>query len=237
MINKNTIKEIINDTERTSGKIFTLTIQLLILISLVSFSLETLPNLSAHTREILYSIEVITISVFTIEYILRILFSENKRKFIFSFYGLIDLAAILPFYLSTGLDLRAIRVFRLLRLVLIMKLFKYNLAVKRFQRALAIVKEELVLFGIISIIMLYLSALGIYYFEHTVQPEQFTSVFHSLWWALTTLTTVGYGDMHPITAGGKFFTFFVLMIGLGIIAIPTGLIASALSQTREEDSR
>ncbi|WP_320822401.1 potassium channel family protein, partial [Reinekea sp.] len=74
---------------------------------------------------------------------------------------------------------------------------------------------------------------GIYYFEHVAQPELFKSVFHSLWWAITTLTTVGYGDMFPITVGGKIFTFFVLMIGLGIIAIPTGLLASALAEARK----
>jgi len=84
--------------------------------------------------------------------------------------------------------------------------------------------------------LLYLSAVGIYYFENAAQPDQFKSVFHSLWWAITTLTTVGYGDMFPITVGGKVFTFFVLMIGLGIVAVPTGLVASALSQAREEDA-
>lgn len=105
----------------------------------------------------------------------------------------------------------------------ILKLFKYNQAVKRFNRALAIAKEELVLFGFVAAIVLYRSAVGIYYFEKAAQPEQFKSVFHSLWWAITTLTTVGYGDMYPATAGGKIFTCAVLLIGLGIIAVPTGL--------------
>ena len=114
-------------------------------------------------------------------------------------------------------------------------MFKYNQAIKRFQRALAIAKEELILFGFVAVITLYLSAVGIYYFENSAQPGQFKSVFHSLWWALITLTTIGYGDMFPITVGGKIFTFFILMIGLGIIAVPTGLIASALSQARDEE--
>ena len=83
--------------------------------------------------------------------------------------------------------------------------------------------------------MLYLSAVGIYYFENEAQPEQFKSVIHSLWWAVTTLTTVGYGDLFPVTAGGKFFTFLVLMVGIGIVAVPTGLITSALSQARKEE--
>ena len=79
------------------------------------------------------------------------------------------------------------------------------------------------------------AGVGIYYFEHAAQPEKFKSVFHSLWWAVTTLTTVGYGDMFPITAGGKLFTFLVLTIGLGIVAVPTGLVASALTNARRED--
>ncbi|MEI8704314.1 ion transporter [Pseudoalteromonas sp. B62] len=142
---------------------------------------------------------------------------------------------MLPFYLSTGYDLRSIRIFRLLRLVRILKLFKYNQAIKRFHRALVIAKEELILFGFVAAIMLYLSAVGIYYCESDAQPEQFSSVFHSLWWSVTTLTTVGYGDMYPVTVGGKIFTFFILTIGLGIVAVPTGLLASALSEARKQD--
>jgi len=115
-----------------------------------------------------------------------------------------------------------------------LKFFKYRKAIRRFRLALNIAREELILFGFVALIMLYLSAVGIYYFENPAQPEQFKSVFHSLWWAVTTLTTVGYGDMYPITTGGKLFTFIVLMIGLGIVAVPTGLVASALSQARDE---
>jgi len=226
----------IEDTSHLPGKLFTFTIQILIIVSLVTFSIDTLPDLSSNVKQALYFIEVITVTIFTLEYLLRIIIAERKAQFIFSFYGLVDLAAILPFYLSSGIDLRSVRVFRLLRLVRILKLFKYNQAIKRFHRALAIAREELILFGFVAMIMLYLSAVGIYYFENVAQPEQFKSVFHSLWWAVTTLTTVGYGDMFPITTGGKIFTFLVLMIGLGIVAVPTGLVASALSQAREEDA-
>lgn len=232
---KNKIYLLVDDTDNTSGKVFSFFIQLLIVVSLVSFSLDTFPNLSPETKKLLHIIEVITVAVFTIEYVLRIVASEKPFRFIFSFFGLVDLAAILPFYISTGLDLRAVRIFRFLRLIRILKLFKYNQAINRFHRALMIAKEELILFGFISIVMLYLSAVGIYYFENAAQPDHFKSVFHSLWWALTTLTTVGYGDMFPITAGGKVFTFFVLIIGLGVVAVPTGLVASALSQAREQD--
>ncbi|MGH1470368.1 MAG: ion transporter [Cellvibrionaceae bacterium] len=235
MIIKERIKETIDDTENLSGKIFVLLVQSLIVVSLITFSIDTLPNLSEKTRNILKIIEYVTVLIFTIEYILRLYVSDKKIRFIFSFYGLVDLAAILPFYLSTGIDLRSLRVFRMLRLIRILKLLKYSRAIKRFHRAITIVKEELILFGFVTLILLYLSAVGIYFFENEAQPEQFISVFHSLWWAVTTLTTVGYGDMFPITTGGKLFTFFVLLIGLGIIAIPTGLIASALSVARSEE--
>ena len=97
-----------------------------------------------------------------------------------------------------------------------------------------------VLFAVSASIMLYLAGVGIYYFEHEAQPEVFRSVFDGLWWAVVTLTTVGFGDSYPITAGGRLFTFLILIIGLGIIAVPTGMIASALSkarQTEDEDER
>ena len=234
-ITKQYIRSIIDSVDRLPGKVFTYTVQSLIVISLVTFSIDTLPNLSLHTKKMLRVIEIITVSLFTLEYILRILISEKKIKFIFSFYGLIDLAAILPFYIACGVDLRAVRIFRLLRLVRILKLIKYSKAIKRFHRALIIAKEELILFAFVAAIMLYLSAVGIYYFENSAQPDKFVSVFHSLWWVVTTLTTVGYGDMYPVTIGGKLFTFLVLIIGLGIVAVPTGLVASALSQARNEE--
>lgn len=107
---------------------------------------------------------------------------------------------------------------------------------QRFSNALKIAKEELILFSIVAVILLYLSAVGIFYFEGKAQPDVFKSVFHSLWWAVVTLTTVGYGDAYPVTIGGKMFTFFVLTIGLGVVAVPTGLVASALSAARENEN-
>ena len=235
MISKEAIRTVLEDTDRPSGKVFAFTIQFLIIVSLVTFSIDTLPNLEQRTKDILRLAEVITVGIFTAEYLLRIAVSKAPMKYVLSFYGLVDLAAILPFYVAAGLDLRSVRVLRLPRLVRILKLLKYNRAIKRFHRALIIAREELILFGFVAIILLYLSAVGIYYFERAAQPEEFSSVLHSLWWAVTTLTTVGYGDMYPVTAGGNLFTFIVLMIGLGIVAIPTGLFASALTKVRDEE--
>jgi voltage-gated potassium channel len=173
--------------------------------------------------------------IFTLEYLLRIYIADKKLKYIFSFYGLIDLVAILPFYLSTTLDLRTLRIFRLFRLIRLFKLLRYSKAIQRFSKALVLAKEEMILFSLMTMILLYLSAVGIYYFEHEAQPENFQSIFHSLWWAVATLTTVGYGDIYPITLGGRIFTFVILMIGLGIVAVPAGLLASALSEAKIQE--
>ena len=149
--------------------------------------------------------------------------------------GVIDLISILPFYLNLGSGSRALRIIRLFRIFRLLKLARYNKAISRFQQAFTSVKEELVLFFLASIFLIYLVSVGIYYFENEAQPQAFQSIVHSFWWSVVTLTTVGYGDVYPITIGGKIFTFFVLMIGVGIITIPAGLIATAMMKTRDED--
>ena len=225
------LKNLIEKNDTKSGLIFDFFIQFLIILSLVSFSIETIPDLNVSFKKYLEILEIIIVIIFTVEYLLRIIVSDNKLKFIFSFYGLIDLFAILPFYLNTGIDLRSIRVFRLLRLFRAFKLFRYSQAINRFKKAFRSIKSELIIFLLATAFLLYISAVGIYYFENEVQPDQFGSVFKCLWWAVATLTTVGYGDVYPITTGGKIFTFLMLMISLGIIAVPTGLLASALTKT------
>lgn len=196
--------------------------------------METLPNLSADTRLFLKYSEIAVVVIFTCEYIIRILLSPKRLRFIFSFYGLVDLIATLPFYLAFAIDLRSFRLIRLLRLVRVLKVARYNSALQRFSKALFLAKEELAIFTGLSLILLYLSAVGIYHFEHVAQPEVFKSIFDSLWWSVATLTTVGYGDIYPITIGGRFFTFIILMIGLGLVAVPTGIVASALSAVRRQ---
>ena len=208
-------------------------IQFLILLSIISFTLETLPDLDQKTLYILNTFEFLSVIIFTLEYLIRIYFTDKKIKFIFSFYGIIDLLAILPFYLSFGFDLRSARILRFLRLFRIIKLVRYNKAINRFSVAFNMIKEELTMFSVVSLILIYISAVGIYYFENAVQPEAFSSIFSSLWWSVVTLTTVGYGDAVPITIGGRIFTFIILMIGLGIIAIPSGMISSALTEARD----
>ncbi|MBU1221670.1 ion transporter [Myxococcota bacterium] len=229
------LKQIIEKNDTREGKIFAFSIQILIIISLVSFSLETLPDLSSRSRFILDVIETVTVIIFTIEYLLRLWVAENKLKFIFSFYGIIDLLAILPFYIAKGIDLRSIRIVRLFRLFRMFKVLRYSRAIHRISRAFKSIKEELILFIVSTGFLLYLSSVGIYYFESGVQPKQFKSIFHCLWWSVVTLTTVGYGDAFPITTGGKIFTSIIAMIGIGVVAVPTGLIASALTKVVQDE--
>jgi voltage-gated potassium channel len=210
-------------------------IQGLIVLSLIEFAFETLPNLSSEWRGYLQIFEIITVAIFTIEYVLRLALCRPRFSYAFSFFGAVDLIAILPFYLATGIDLRSVRSFRMLRLFRLLKLARYSSAMQRFHRAFLIAKEELVLFGAVALIVLYLSSVGIYYFERDAQPDKFGSVFHALWWSVATLTTVGFGDVYPVTLGGRIFTFFILIVGLGIVAVPTGLFASALSRAREDE--
>jgi len=225
-----TLKSLIENTDTRAGRAFDLSIQGLILVSLVSFSIETLPNLNATVRFWLYVIEVVIVAIFTIEYGLRLLVADNRLRFMFSFYGLVDLIAILPFYISTGIDLRAVRIFRLLRMFRVFKFLRYTEAIQRFKEAFIDIKAELTIYAIATALTVYVSAVGIYYFENAKQPEAFASIFHALWWAVVTLTTVGYGDVYPVTVGGKIFTTIILVLGLGIVAVPTGLLAASLAK-------
>lgn len=233
MILKERLRSIIDDNTTRLGKYFDLTIQVLIFISLIAFAVETLPNNSEDAISLLNFIEYFTVIIFSIEYILRIYCAKEPLKYIFSFYGLVDFLAIIPFYLQFGLDLRSLRAFRVFRVFRALKIVRYNKALKRFGIAANIVKEEVVLFLIIILIFIFLVSSGIYFFEHEAQPEAFKSIPHSFWWTIVTLTTVGYGDVYPVTLGGKIFTFFVLMIGVAVVTVPAGLVATALSKARQ----
>jgi len=227
------LDRIINDNTTRKGRIFDYGVQLLIFISLTAYAIETLPDNTPRVRAVLKTIELVSAVLFTIEYVLRIYVARKPFRYIFSFYGIVDFLAILPFLLGATIDLRSLRAFRIFRIFRAFKLIRYNRALNRFHIAAKLVKEEVILFLIVTGIFLFLASAGIYYFENEAQPEVFSSIFSSAWWAIVTLTTVGYGDVYPVTVGGKMFTFFILMLGVGIVTIPAGLVASALTKARE----
>ena len=216
------------------GLYFNFFIQFLIIVSIVNFTILTLPNLSTKTQEIINGLEVFCVAVFTIEYLLRIYAAKSKVRFFFSFFGLVDLIAILPFYLALGMDLKSLRAIRLFRILRLFKFLRYSNTLAKMKKSFNIIKRELFLFTLATLLLLYFSSIGIYYFENEAQPELFTSLFDAMWWSVATLTTVGYGDVYPITNGGKIFASAIVFIGLGLVAIPTGLIASSLTKAFQE---
>lgn len=221
----------IREPESPNGRRFALWIGVLIAISMLGTIFETVPGLPSWLNRTLVGVEYFVVAVFSLEYLLRLAAAKPAIRYARSFFGVIDLLAILPFYLGLALDLRSIRALRLLRLFRILKIGRYGDAFDRLGAAFRAVSAELTVFFVGTLILLYLCGVGIYYCENEAQPEVFRSVLSGFWWAIVSLTTVGYGDIYPITPLGKVFASVVLFIGLGIIAVPTGLIASALTKT------
>ena len=217
------------------GHIFSAVIQFLILASAVVFVFEsdgTSLEEGSHAAHYII-LDWVFFVLFSIEYFLRVYIESRKRDFIFSFYGMIDLLAILPsLFLVPGF--RVLRILRFLRIFRIFKATRFILAVDRLTMALHEIQQELLALVILSLMLVYLAACGIHFFERDAQPEAFGSILDSMWWAVVTLTTVGYGDVFPTTAGGKVFTALVTLVGVGLIAIPSGLLASVLTEARVE---
>ncbi len=209
-------------------------VAIVIVYSILAFSLETFSNLPEWMVDFLEKSEYFVVAFFTAEYLYRLYVSKNRMRFIFSFYGVVDLLAILPFYLTFMFDLRALRLMRMLRLFRILKLARYNSALSRMRQVIAMAKEELIISIFALICVIYFAAFGIYQFEHEAQPDKFTNILDALWWSVATVTTVGYGDIYPITIMGRLFTFVVLITGLGLVAIPSGILASSLFAIRSK---
>ena len=236
------------DGDRVSV-IFDWTIMALIALSIISIILEPFASIYDKYHPVFQVFEVITVVVFTIEYLLRIwtadlLFPEAKHprlKYIFSFMAIIDLLAILPFYLPfISADLRFLRMMRLFRLFRLLRVFKLGRYFEALQIIVKVIKTsgpQLIMSVVICFFVMLFSAIIMYTVENPVQPEQFPNVISSLWWAICTLTTVGYGDVYPITHVGRFFASLISLVGIGIIAIPTGIIAAGFNQviTREKE--
>lgn len=227
-------QQLVDEPGRGPGRLFAWFIQITIIVSIIDFTFESIPDLDRSTLRLLHLVELVSIAVFTIELVLRVAFSKLGWRYLYTFFGIIDVVAILPFYLALGLDLRSVRAFRLLRLFRLFKLARYSQAMQRYHVAFRYAREELLLFGATALIIIYVAGVGIHYFESVAQPERLGSIPQCLWWAVTSLTTVGYGDAYPITVGGKLFTFVILAVGLATVAVPSGIMASALTHARKK---
>ena len=214
----------------TGNKFFEKTIYAIIVLNLVAMVVESEPNLDEGLVDFLAKFEIVSIIVFTIEYLIRTGESiKSKSKYNSSFFGVIDLLSILPFYFQSalGFDGRFVRVFRLFRVSRILKLGKFNKSFELLGRGIANVRRELYLTFFIAFVMLFFSATGIYYLENPVQPEHFKSIKESFWWSVASLTGVGFESIYPITLGGKIFGTLISLVGVGVVAIPTGIISAS----------
>jgi len=214
---------------------FDIFIYALIIANIVAMVLESHQSIEKQFSRGFHYFELVSILIFSLEYLYRILtsFKEEKwkgvKKYMFSFFGLIDLISILPFYLKQFLllDGRFFRILRLFRLSRVFKLGRDSKSLKLFIKALTSVKNELKFTLFLSILTILFSASAIYFLENEAQPEVFSSITASLWWATVSLATVGYGDIVPITVWGKVFASIISLVGIGVVAIPTGIISAS----------
>jgi len=208
-------------------------ISVAVFASIAIMALETfsLPNEWIH---LLFLADVSLSVIFVIEYVLRIFTAENKRAYITSFYGLIDLVALLPLLVHAAASLRVLRLLRVLRVLRLLKITRYTNAIDRYKLALKSVVAEATLFASVAAIFIISFAFLIYEVEHKSQPELYRNIFDSIWWAVISLTSVGYGDVYPVTAAGRMLTLAMVLTGMGIVAVPTALLASALSRVSSD---
>ncbi len=247
---KQRIFEIIQPAEKgcVLSRTFDLFIITLIIINVISVILDTF-KISPQLKSVLDVIEIVSVVIFTIEYLLRLWtadllypnLSKVKARFryIFSFMAIIDLLAILPFYLPLMIPID-LRVLRTLRIVRLFRLFKIN----RYTNALATIgavfknkaSQLLSSIFIVSLLMIIASVL-MYNVENAAQPDKFENAFSGLWWAIATLTTVGYGDIYPVTAIGKILSAVIAILGIGLVAVPTGIISAGFMEHIEKNDK
>jgi voltage-gated potassium channel len=216
-----------------------------ILLNITIVFLGTFDELSGHSA-MFRAVESVTVVVFCIEYVLRIWTADllypkesaakAKLKFLRSFDGIVDLLTILPFFFLSGFI-----VFRMLRVVRIFHLFRVNAHYDSFHVITTVLiekKNQIISSVFIIIVLMLASSLGIYSAEHEAQPEVFRNAFSGIWWSVSTLLTVGYGDIYPITVIGRIMAIFIAFLGVGVVAIPTGIISAGFVEqyTKNQNS-
>lgn len=230
-----------SDPDDWLGLVINSFIIILILLNLVIFSLETVKEIEQKYQDIFVWFDSISVLLFTIEYILRVWSCNIKEKFKHPVWGrlqfmltpliLIDLLAILPFYLPLVFpDLRFFRSIRLFRVLRLLKLSRYSDSLKMLIRVFLIKKEELIITFSVWLVILFFGSTLMYFVEHEAQPKIFANIPISMWWGVVTLTTVGYGDVYPVTAIGKLLASVLAILGVGIFALPAGILASGFAE-------
>jgi len=235
MTRRQIIHSILEGSYNHWGRPYGLLNSAVIVLAVLTYTFATVPDLSPAAVTAIVLLEALVVGFFAADYVARLVTSPHPFKYAFSFWGIVDLLAWLPAVVFLGSSLTATRALRLVQLARILKLMHLAHAFDHMVEAVRDIRDQLLIFLMMTLIVLFLAAVGIYHFEHDAQPDVFASIPHALWWAVATLSTVGYGDIYPITAGGRFFTGIVLLVGLAVIAVPTGLISAALVSKQEEN--
>lgn len=232
---KQKVHIIIYGTSTKAGRLFDLILLGIILLSVLLVMMETVTEFDFKYHSKLVLLEWIITGFFTIEYLLRIISIDKPWKYIFSFYGIIDLLAMLPmylsfFYLGTSI-LSVIRSFRLLRLFKILNHPKFTSQSVQLKKAIDASRGKIVVF--IYFVLIITIIIGSIMYVVEGKESGFTSIPASIYWTIVTLTTVGYGDISPITPLGQFIASFVMILGYGIIAVPTGIVTAEIAKTAQ----
>ena len=222
------LHQIIYEADTPAGKWFDIALLIFILASVCSVMIESVKGLPEEVYSVLRTAEWIITILFTIEYILRIICIQNPRHYLFSFYGIIDFLSIMPLYLSFVLSgssvLVTVRALRLLRVFRILKITRYIGESRRLRAALQHSKPKILIFLFAVLIVSVIAGTLMYLVEG--DNSCFTSIPRGIYWAIVTLTTVGFGDITPVTPLGQFIASILMILGYGIIAVPTGIVSA-----------
>lgn len=175
--------------------------------------------------------ERVVAGIFTLEYLIRWVLAKNKSRYPFTLLAVIDLLAVLPFYVGFMVDMRVLRIVRTLRVLRLFKFYRYNEAIRSFVVSFNAIRQELYIIGVAIFFLVFFSSTLEYEFERNAQPEMFAKYSDSVWWSVITLTTVGYGDKYPVTLGGRLTAVGTLVLGLGIFGTFLSLIGNAFMET------
>jgi voltage-gated potassium channel len=248
------IFEIIEKSEEgdRASVVFDWFLIILICLNVAEVISSSIDEINVKYNKIFICFNYFSIMIFTLDYLLRLLTAPYKfpspqkpiffpyLRYIFSFMGIIDLCAILPFYLPfiINIDLRVLRILRLFKLIRILKLIRYNASLKLISRVLYKQKEKLYRTIFFMRVMILLASSVMYFVENAAQPDKFPNIPATLWWAVATLTTVGYGDVYPVTALGKILGSIISITGIGLIAMPSGIISMGrIKEAKKEKKR
>ena len=228
---KERLYEIIFEADTRESKTFDILLITVIVISIIAVILDSVPDINASMHDTFMNIEWVITIFFTIEYLLRIFIVRKPLKYIFSFYGIIDLLATLPTYIgliaSGGSILLIIRALRLLRIFRVFKLSRYTIAGSIISRSLSASKAKIGVFLVAVTTIIIIIGTLMYLVEGS--ENGFTSIPRGIYWTVVTITTVGYGDIAPVTGLGQFIASLTMLTGYAIIAVPTGIVSAEMN--------